>query len=50
MKYGKQYLESLENVPEEWRQQAIEYRRVSRARVTKEVSPYRTDTALYAHE
>lgn len=30
MKYGKQYLESLENVPEEWRQQAIEYRKVGR--------------------
>lgn len=29
MKYGKQYLESLESVPEEWRQQAIEYRKVS---------------------
>ncbi|KWU44571.1 hypothetical protein RHOSPDRAFT_29176 [Rhodotorula sp. JG-1b] len=30
MKYGKQYLESLENVPEEWRQQAIEYRRLKK--------------------
>ncbi|GAA5863069.1 hypothetical protein JCM3774_001411 [Rhodotorula dairenensis] len=30
MKYGKQYLESLENVPEEWRQQAIEYRKLKK--------------------
>lgn len=28
MKYGKQYLDTLEHVPEEWRQQAIEYRKV----------------------
>lgn len=28
MKFGKTYLESLEHVPEEWRQQAIEYRKV----------------------
>ncbi|GAA6010494.1 hypothetical protein JCM10207_001332 [Rhodosporidiobolus poonsookiae] len=30
MKYGKQYLESLENVPEEWRKQAIEYRKLKK--------------------
>lgn len=28
MKYGKTLLETLESVPEEWRQQAIEYRKV----------------------
>ncbi|GAA5953397.1 hypothetical protein JCM10213_000209, partial [Rhodosporidiobolus nylandii] len=30
MKYGKQYLESLESVPEEWRKQAIEYRKLKK--------------------
>ncbi|GAA5909940.1 hypothetical protein JCM6882_008408, partial [Rhodosporidiobolus microsporus] len=27
MKYGKAYLDTLESVPEEWRKQAIEYRK-----------------------
>ncbi|GAA6017533.1 hypothetical protein JCM11491_006857 [Sporobolomyces phaffii] len=30
MKFGKTYLESLEHVPEEWRQQAIEYRKLKK--------------------
>ncbi|CEQ40919.1 SPOSA6832_02585, partial [Sporobolomyces salmonicolor] len=30
MKFGKTYLESLEQVPEEWRQQAIEYRKLKK--------------------
>ncbi|GAA5899777.1 uncharacterized protein JCM6883_005985 [Sporobolomyces salmoneus] len=30
MKFGKTYLESLEHVPEEWREQAIEYRKLKK--------------------